>query len=116
MSVIPSISSGSQEFWSSSAVENLLVAATAQTSKAIESSEEKEKKGKNLGESFPAPSFSLGLSQDDSQSSQPAASVDVKDVVIDAVPVTIVPFADTTPGPYAPLGKEKEGKKSPVWP
>ncbi|KAL4579724.1 hypothetical protein LXL04_015887 [Taraxacum kok-saghyz] len=124
MVVVPSLSSsGSQEFWNSSAVENLFFAATTQMSKAIEMSEQiEEKEGrKNLGESFAAPSFSLGLSQDSSQStpSEPSASVDVNvgnavhssDVVIDAVPVSVVPFSGTKAEPSEPKAKQKREKK-----
>ncbi|KAL4573658.1 hypothetical protein LXL04_020472 [Taraxacum kok-saghyz] len=63
MSVVPSVSnSGSQEFWNSSVVENLFLADTTQTSKAIEMSNQiEEKEGmKNLGESFSRPSSVWG--------------------------------------------------------
>ncbi|KAL4562268.1 hypothetical protein LXL04_034467 [Taraxacum kok-saghyz] len=114
MSVIQSLSSpGSQEFWNSSAVEKLLLAATTQTSKAIEKSKEIEKSEgrKNLVESFPAPSFSLGLSQGSFQSSQPSASVDVKADVINTVSVSVIPFSDTKPGPSKPKANNKREKK-----
>ncbi|KAL4573357.1 hypothetical protein LXL04_020160 [Taraxacum kok-saghyz] len=97
MNVIPTISSsGSQEFWSSSAVENLVLAATTEKSKVIERNEQiEEKEGtKDSDESFGAPSFSLGLSQD-TTISIPIQLSAVPEDVIDANPVSFLPFHGT---------------------
>ncbi|KAL4580134.1 hypothetical protein LXL04_016315 [Taraxacum kok-saghyz] len=138
MNVIPTISSsGSQECWSSSAVENLFLAATIEKSKVIERTEQiEEKEGtKDSDESFCAPSFSLGLSQDTTKSIpiQPSAVpedvidanpvsfvpfhgteavvVPFTDVPVDAVPVCVVPSSGTNAGPSEPKTKHKREKK-----
>ncbi|KAL4557187.1 hypothetical protein LXL04_035359 [Taraxacum kok-saghyz] len=116
MNIIRSISSsGSQEFWNSSAVENLFLAATTEKSKVIERTELiEEKEGmKDSDESFSAPSFSMGLSQDTPKSIpiQPSA---VPDDVIDANPVSFVPFHGTEAVvvPFTDvLAKQKREKK-----
>ncbi|KAL4574063.1 hypothetical protein LXL04_020885 [Taraxacum kok-saghyz] len=87
-------------FWNNSAVDKLFLAATTQTSKAIEQSMKLEKKegDMKLVGSFSPPSFNFGISQDSSRTSksspsQPSspAAIGPDVILVNAVHVFVVP-------------------------
>ncbi|KAL4589141.1 hypothetical protein LXL04_002045 [Taraxacum kok-saghyz] len=106
MNVIRSISScGSQEFWSSSAVENLFLAATTEKSKVIERTEQIEEKEvpDDVIDANPVSFVPFHGTE--------AVVVPFTDVLVDAVLVCVVPSSGTNAGPSEPKAKQKREKK-----